>query len=271
MSSVHTEHWIQEDIPRDKPNAARIYDYVLGGYHNFEADRKIAEKMHVIYPDMRLAAQVNRAFLRRAVNLVVEQGIDQILDLGSGIPTVGNVHQVAQKANPRTHVAYVDIDPVAVAHSRTMLRDNPLATAIRADVRSVDEILTHPEVADLLDLDRPISLLFIAVLHYLLDDQEAFDTVQAFLGAVASGSYLVIAHSATQEDMPEQQELRKIFGQASSTRSRTRDEIQRFFEGCDLVEPGLVPTPLWRPEAMDDAMIDQPHRAFTLAGVARKP
>jgi hypothetical protein len=152
-----------------------------------------------------------------------------------------------------------------------MLRDNPLATAIRADVRSVDEILTHPEVTDLLDLDRPIGLLLIAILHYLLDDREALDTVKELFSAITSGSYLVIAHSATQEDIPEQQELRRIFGQASSTRARSRDEILRFFEGCDLVEPGLVLTPLWRPEATDDAMIDQPHRAFTVAGVARKP
>jgi len=140
---MNTDTWTPDDVLADKPNASRMYDYLLGGYHNFEIDRLAAKKVLEFYPDMRLAAYACRAFLRRVVNFLVEQGIDQFLDIGSGIPTVGNVHEVAQKANPAARVVYVDIDPVAVAHSRAMLKDNPNATAIRADARQQDQIINH--------------------------------------------------------------------------------------------------------------------------------
>ena len=139
---MSSEVWIPEGIPLDRSSAARIYDFLLGGGHNFEADRRIAARMLEVYPEMRLAVQLNRAFLRRAVHFLVEQGIEQILDLGSGIPTVGNVHQVAQAANPVTRVVYVDIDPVAVAYSKAMLKGNARATAIRADLRYPEAILS---------------------------------------------------------------------------------------------------------------------------------
>jgi hypothetical protein len=267
---MEKEPWIPQEIPLDQPSPARIYDYLLGGYHNFAIDRQIADKMVAIDPEMRLGAQANRAFLRRAVSFVMEQGIDQILDLGSGIPTVGNVHEEAQAINPEARVVYVDIDPVAVSHSNVILKDNPLATAIQADVRDSKLILGHEKVRALLNLDQPLAVLMIAVLHYVVDDAEAHTAVRDTLNAIAPGSYLVIAHATTEYEPPGLQKLRQVFGQASTAKRRSRAEIETFFEGGDMMEPGLVWTPLWRPEDANDLLVDQPHRAFTLAGVICK-
>lgn len=267
---VGNQGWIPEGVPLEKPSAARIYDCMLGGYHNFEADRAVADKMIGVFPEIRLSAQVNRAFLRRAVTYIVEQGIDQILDLGSGIPTLGNVHEVAQAINPAARVVYVDIDPVAVAHSRAMLEDNAFATAIRADVREPELILENPEVRERLDFQRPVGLLLVTVLHYIREDQEAYGVVRTLGKALVSGSCIVIAHSAQEFDPPERLRLRELFGMASTTVSRSREQILRFFDGYELVEPGLVYTPLWRPESADDLLIDRPERGFTRAGVAWK-
>jgi hypothetical protein len=268
---MREEEWIPETIALDRPNVARIYDRLLGGYHNFEVDRAVADQMVAIYPDMRLAAQANRAFLRRAVTYVVEQGINQIVDLGSGIPTVGNVHEVAQAANADVRVVYVDVDPVAVAHSKAMLEDNPLAVAIRADVREPEAILDSEQVKELIDFDQPLAVLFVAVLHYVLDDDVGLDVVRAFSEVMVPGSYTAIAHTYDGFSPPQLQELGRLFGTAAASRRRSRKRIARLFEGFELVEPGLVYTPLWRPEGQDDVLLDQPHRALTLAGVARKP
>ncbi|MEJ2211651.1 MAG: SAM-dependent methyltransferase [Anaerolineae bacterium] len=189
------ERWIPPEIPLDKPNPARIYDYLLGGYHNFEQDRAVAEQMVQIYPDLFLTAQVNRSFLRRAVTFLLAQGIDQFLDIGSGIPTMGNVHEVAQAANPEAHVVYVDVEPVAVAHGRTMLAGNERAAAIRADVREPEAILAHPEVKRLLDFERPVGLLMVALLHYVIDDAVAYRAVERLRRAMAPGSYMALAHT----------------------------------------------------------------------------
>jgi SAM-dependent methyltransferase len=262
--------WGREGVPLDRPSAARIYDWLLGGYHNFEADRAIGEKMVDVCPDVRLAALVNRAFLRRAVNLIMEEGIEQILDLGSGIPTVGNVHEAARAVNPAARVVYVDIDPVAVTHGRAMLADDDRTTIIRADVRQPDAILSHPEVRGLLDFDRPLGLLLVTILHYVVDDKEASKVVHGFGGALAAGSLMAIAHSASECEVPEMTRLGELFGKASRTVTRSTDRIERFFEGFELIEPGLVLTPLWRPEGPDDLLLAEPQRGFTVAGVGRK-
>jgi len=267
---VSSEGWIPEGIAVDRPNAARIYDCLLGGYHNFAIDRQVTEKMVAVYPDLELSAQENRKFLRRTVEFVVGQGIDQILDLGSGIPTLGNVHEAAQAINPDVRVVYVDIDPVAVAHSNAMLVDNPLATAIQMDVRQAEAILNHEEVNRLLDLSRPLAILFITVLHYVVDDREAFDTLDTYVAAAAKGSYVVISHASTEWTPPERTRLQELFGSATATKPRPRDAILQFFDGLELLEPGLVWTPQWRSEGPDDELLSQPERAFTQGGVARK-
>jgi len=263
--------WGREEVPLDRPSAARIYDWFLGGYHNFEVDRAIGAKMLEASPDLRPGALANRAFLRRAVRLMMEQGIEQILDLGSGIPTVGNVHEVARAVNLEARVVYVDIDPVAVTHGRAMLAGDDRATVIRADVRQPEAILTHPEVRNLLDLERPLGLLQVAVLQYIVDDGEAFQVVRTFAGALAPGSHMAITHSPSEIEMPGDARLRELFGTASSRKKRPMAQIARFFQGFELVEPGLVLTPLWRPEGPDDLLLAEPERAFTVAGVGRKP
>ena len=254
----------------DKPSAARIYDYLLGGFHNFAIDRAIVDSMLQVQPDLRLGAQANRAFLRRAVRFLVGQGVEQFLDLGSGIPTVGNVHQVAQAINPRVRVVYVDIDPIAVRHSLSLLDGNDRASALLADIRQPDAILASPEVAGLLDLRRPLGLLAVSVLHYVSDDGKAYEAMAILRDALAAGSYVCVAHSSSDANVSEREKLKGLFGKASQAISRPRVQIERFFEGLELVKPGLVYAPLWRPESPEDLLLDEPWRAFTLAGVARK-
>jgi hypothetical protein len=268
---MYESSWVPQEIPVDRPSAARVYDYLLGGYHNFENDRTIADRLTQIYPEIRLAAQVNRGFLRRAVRFFLAQGIDQFLDIGSGIPTVGNVHEVAQAVNPAAHVVYDDIDPVAVGHSRAILTGNQNAIAMQGDVREPDVILDLPEVQNLIDLSRPVGLLLVSVLHYVLDDELAYRAVRILRDSLAPGSYLAIAHTtpATQPAEVEDQ-LDEAFRSASDTRNRTREQLLRFFEGWQLIEPGLVYTPLWHPEGPDDALLSEPSRGLTMAAVAHK-
>lgn len=267
------EKWIPPEIPLDKPNAARIYDYFLGGYHNFAQDRAVADQLEKLFPDMFLSAQANRAFLRRAIAYLSGQGIDQFLDIGSGIPTMGNVHEVAQGINPNARVVYVDVDPVAVAHCQTMLMGNERAVAVQADIREPESILGHSAVRRLLDFERPMGLLTVAVLHYVVDADVAFRSADRLRQALAPGSYLVLAHpvevkSALGEEKQEQ--LLDVFRSASDTVLRTPDQIRGFFGDWVLIEPGLVLTPLWRPDGPDDVLLDEPERSFMLAGVAHK-
>jgi len=269
---VDTRTWAPDEIPVDRPNAARIYDYYLGGYHNFESDRLAADRLVETNPDVRLASWVNRAFLRRCVRFLVEQGIDQFLDIGSGIPTVGNVHEIAQAADPSACVAYVDVDPVAVAHSQAILRGNPNAAAIRADARQPDQILAHAEVQRLLDWSKPVAVLFVMVLHLLPDDDQAHRAVATLRDALAAGSYVAISHPSYDDAPPNLlQQINKLTDTAASRyQYRTLVKIRRFFDGLDLVEPGLVHTPLWRPESAQDLLANEPQRAFCFAGVGLK-
>ena len=264
--------WIPDEIPLDKPNAARMYDYFLGGYHNFEADRVIAEKIYQVYPDIGLSGQVCRANLRRTINFLIEQGIDQFLDIGSGIPTVGNVHEVAQKANPAARIIYVDIDPVAVAHCKAMLEDNPNATAISGDVGQPEQILNHAEVKRLLDLSKPVAVLLFSVLHYVLDTDQAYRAVRTLRDVVTPGSYIAIQYFSTEGGPPGVvEQMQKLLADSIPTVALTRADILKFFDGLEMVEPGLVYPSLWRPEGPDDLWLDQPNRCLGFAGVGRKP
>jgi len=265
--------WVTDDIQMDKPNVARIYDCLLGGYHNFEIDRLAVKKLVEIFPTSASTAHVCRGFLRRVVSFLAGQGIDQFLDIGSGIPTLGNVHEVAQKANPDARIVYVDIDPVAVAHSQAMLKDNPNATAIWGDVGQPDQILDHAEVKNLLDFSRPVALLLLLVLHAIWDNEEAYGAMRTLRDKLAPGSYIAVAHGTYDDTPPEIMERMKKVSASTSipTRSRTWAQIQRFFDGLELVEPGLVRPPLWRPEGPDDILLDQPKQVFIFGGVGYKP
>lgn len=254
------------------PSAARMYDYYLGGHHNLAIDREAAEQAIAIYPEFPLIMQANRAFLRRAVVYLAEQGITRFLDIGSGIPTVGNVHQIAHKINPAARVVYVDIDPVAVAHSGAMLEADPTSTIIEGDLRKPDTILEHPAVRDLLGAGEPVGLILAFVLHFVIDDAQARTVVARLRDGLPPQSYVVISHG-TAERMPADvfEQLVRLYRSTSQpVRIRTRAEIEPFFEGVQLVEPGLTYVPLWRPEDKSDLLLDRPEVSGGFAGVARK-
>lgn len=250
-----------------------MYDYLLGGSHNFPADRETAERAVAVNPDMRQIVWANRAYLRRAVRYLLDQGIDQFLDIGAGLATAGNVHELVQSVNPAARVVYVDIDPIALHLNLAILEDTPLATAVQADARRSEEILSHPQVRGLLDFDRPVAVLLLALLQFLTDDTEAYATVRTLRAAISSGSYLAISHG-TYEDMSREvmADVERLTATtANPHKARRRDQIVPFFDGLDLIEPGLVHTPLWRPESPDDILLDHPERSAYLAGVGRKP
>jgi len=262
---------------RKAATSARIYDYFLGGIHNFAADREAARAITSMFPITPVAAKTNRAFLRRSVRYLTGQGIRQFLDIGSGIPTVGNVHEVVQGSTPDGRVAYVDIDPVAVAESLDILDGNAHATAIRGDVRDPQAILGHPKVKAFLEFGQPIGLLLVAVMHFVPDDDEAYESVTQLLSALAPGSYLVMSHGlqvpVDKMDEPDILATHEVYRRqtTSQLKLRTREEFTRFFDGTRLVEPGVVWVPQWRPAPDDPAdFADDPAGCAMLAAVGVK-
>jgi trans-aconitate methyltransferase len=228
-----------------------MYDYFLGGIHNFPADQAACRKVMEQFPRMPEVARENRAFLRRAVTALVDSGMRQFLDLGSGIPTEGNVHEIAQGRDPKSRVVYVDIDPVAVAESLEILDGNRLATAIRADMRDPRGVLEHPQVRKLLDFRRPIGVLLAAVLHFVPDDDEAYDVVTQLVAALPPGSYLAVSHVAAETFLPESAQLKAakdVYQKQTATPAtpRSQAEVARFFTGLELLEPGVVWMHEWR-------------------------
>ena len=264
--------WAPRSIDISVPSVSRIYDYYLGGSHNFEVDREAARKAMEFMPGLPKIMQANRAFMRRAVRFAVDEGITQFLDIGSGIPTFGNVHEVAQKASAEAHVVYVDHDPVAVAHSEAVLAGNDGADVVAADLRKPQDILSSSAVERLIDLNRPVALLLVAILHFVEDEDDPYAAVAELRDALPPGSMLVLTH-ASYEGIPLPEERAKgtvdVYKDIRNPLiMRSRDEIARFFEGYDMVEPGLVAMPHWRP---DTAPEDEDPYAFSgFAGVGRK-
>jgi SAM-dependent methyltransferase len=269
-AAVERPKWAPEGVSLDTPSPARVYDYLLGGSHNSAADREFARQVLEEIPDAAAGARANRAFLYRAVRFLVDSGIRQLLDLGSGIPTAGNVHDVAQRAAPDARIVYVDIDPVAVAHSRTLLAGNDRADVVRADLRNPDQILASPQVRELFDLDQPVGLLMVAILHVIPDADDPAGLVARFRDAVAPGSYLAIGHGTNdirQADTAKMEELSRRLPTPLTLRSH--QQISRFFDGFDLVEPGLVWVPAWRPDPGDQPD-PNPDWTANYGGVGRK-
>jgi len=262
--------WVSSEVDLTRPSAARVYDYYLGGSHNLEVDRRMAREAISLWPDLPMIMQSNRAFLRRAVRYAAAQGITQFLDVGSGIPTAGNVHEIAQQANPQARVVYVDNDPVAVSHSRAILAGDERTVVVHADLREADGLLTDPLVAGTIDLDRPVAVLMVAVLHFVPDADDPFGAVSQVRARLARGSYLVLSH-ASAEGRPEVAGSHRDLYRRTSTpmTMRSRAEIVRFFDGFELVDPGLVWLPLWRPDRADRADLP-PERTTGFAGVGRK-
>ncbi|GAA3729411.1 SAM-dependent methyltransferase [Plantactinospora mayteni] len=261
--------WAPEGIDLSKASVARAYDYWLGGSHNFAIDREFARQAIAAVPDLRMVARANREFLHRAVRFMIDMGIRQFLDIGSGIPTVGNVHEIAQKVVPDARVVYVDIDPVAVAHSEQILSGNEFATAIQEDLRRPEVILDHPATRALLDLDQPVGLLLASVVHAIPDEDDPYGILNRLRAALCPGSYLAISHVTTDSRPQEMGEGARLSGRTTTpVTARTRAQVERFFEGLELIEPGVVWSPLWRPESPEDVG-DHPERMSFYVGVGR--
>jgi SAM-dependent methyltransferase len=266
---VPPDEWVPAGIDTERPSAARIYDYFLGGAHNFEVDRQVAEQLLAVHPEIAAMAQANRAFLRRAVEFLVDAGIRQFLDIGSGVPTVGHVHEIAQGAAPESRVAFVDIDPVAVAHSQLILEGNDRTAVIQEDIRKPEQILNHAEVQGLLDFDRPVAVLLVSLLHFVPDSDDLSSILSHLTRPLTSGSYLVISHG-TEDERDDEAEGKEIYRRGGiEVTTRSREQVEALFDGWDLVEPGVVWVPQWRPDSPEDVG-DHPASSGVYAGVGRK-
>lgn len=246
--------WAGESTDIERPSVARMYDYYLGGSHNFAVDREAARRVLAAAPEMPLIAQANRAFLRRAVRFMVDEGVRQFLDIGSGIPTAGNVHEIAQRLDPGCRVVYVDIDPVAVEHSRQILAGADGAAVIQEDLRRPDRLLDNPDLRKLIDLGQPVGVMVLAVLHFIPDSADPAGILSTLRGALAPGSYLALSHGSAEGWEEETAPVESVYRQVDNAlHLRSRAAVARFFDGFDLVEPGLVWGSEWRPESPDHA------------------
>ncbi|WP_206788397.1 SAM-dependent methyltransferase [Amycolatopsis sp. MtRt-6] len=273
MTQHQEEEWVPPGIDTTKPSSSRTYDYLLGGAHNFQADRDAAEQAEKIMPGIRDVARLNRAFLGRVVRTLMGLGIRQFLDIGSGIPTVGNVHQIAGEIDPRCRVVYVDRDPIAVAHSKMLLRASENATIAHADFTDPDGILAHPEVRRLLDFDAPVGLLTIAMLHWIPDADDPHALLARYRDHVAPGSYLAISHLVSDQDSDRINSAVGTFNQArghDQATTRSYKEVETMFGDFELIEPGLVGCALWRPGGPGDISDDPYTNTQLYGGVARK-
>jgi SAM-dependent methyltransferase len=262
--------WVPEGLDITRPSAARMYDYLLGGGHNFEADRRLAARVSGAHPGCRDIARLNRAFLRRAILEMMSVGVRQFLDIGSGIPTVGNVHEIAQRVDPQVRVVYVDHEPVAVAHCELILEDNEHAGAVQADLRDPDSILTAPVTRQLLDFDQPIGLLMVCVVHFIPDDADPVGLLGQFRDALAPGSHLALSHLTADSAAAEMTALVEVMRSSKDPiHPRSRAEITKLFTGFELLDPGVVSVADWRPRSAGDGG-ELPERDQVLAGVGVK-
>ncbi|MBX7268438.1 SAM-dependent methyltransferase [Micromonospora sp. Llam7] len=260
---------LPDEIDLSRPSAARVYDYFLGGAHNFEIDRQLAEQIAAMTPNLPATMRAGREFLRRAVRTLLDAGIDQFLDIGSGIPTVGNVHEVARAANPKARVVYVDIDPVAVAHSRELLAGDDLTGVVHGDLRDPQRILAEARGAKLLDFDRPLGILLAGVVHFVPDADGPGDILAILRAAAAPRSHLVVSHSTFEDQPQEMLDAQRLSARtATEITLRSRAEITGFFGDWTILEPGVVHMELWRPDAPAEAAAGAP-RFGAFGGVAR--
>ena len=260
-----------DDIDTSIPHEARVYDYLLGGKDNYAVDRAVGDQILQVTPQMPVWAKHNRAFLNRAVGFVARQGIDQFLDIGTGLPTVANTHEAAHQANPDARVVYVDYDPIVLAHAQALLDPGGSTAYIESDLRDPARLLA--EAGKFLDLSRPTAIMLVAILHHIRDDEAPEKHVRALLDAVPVGSYLVLSH-ATYDflDPDAARALRDVLDNSPMTfRARTRDEVKRaFLTGLEVVDPGVVATTDWWIEPGDIGTAPDATRAGHWAVVARK-
>jgi O-methyltransferase involved in polyketide biosynthesis len=257
--------WIPKDVDLTRPSAARTYDFLLGGAHNFASDRDLGRRIIERVPDVKECAVANRTFLRRAVQHCLDQGITQFLDIGSGIPTSGNVHEIARDAR----VVYVDNEPVAVAHSQSLLQDNDRATIVRADLRNTDEVLC-PEALALLDLDQPVAVMMVALLHFVPDSEHPEEILRSYYERMAPGSYLALSH-ATGDVYPERiGAVIDLYAESTNPLlQRSCGEVEALLADFELVDPGVAHVPEWHPDSPED-IGDDPARSLVYGCVGRK-
>ncbi|WP_232668212.1 SAM-dependent methyltransferase [Pseudonocardia sp. TRM90224] len=264
----------ERDLHTDRAHGARIYDYILGGKDNYAMDRAVAEASLEVWPALRVHMRANRTFMHRVGRyLAAECGIRQFLDIGTGIPTQPNLHEVVQAIEPASRVVYADNDPIVLAHARALMRSTPegATTYINADMRDPSGILGAPELAETLDLSEPVALLVIAMVHFIEDDDEALRVVREVVDALPSGSYFA-ASIATGDFAPEP--LARVQAQyrahGETLTFRTKAQAERFFDGLELVEPGVVQIHKWHPDPNELRTIDDADIAL-YGGIARKP
>jgi S-adenosyl methyltransferase len=265
--------WLPPEINTGTAHSARVYDYWLGGKDNFAADRQVGDEIMAAIPSAPLLARENRAFLRRAVRyLAKEAGIRQFLDIGTGIPTAGNTHEVAQAVAPDSRVVYVDNDPIVLAHARALMDCGPAgATAfIQADLRQPGKILADPELHRIVDMDKPVALMLIAILHFFTDGDGPQDIVASLVDALPPGSYLTVTNLTADFMDPEQAAKATEAGQRGGITyvPRSEAEVAAFCTGLDLVDPGVVPMQAWHP---DGGATTGQHGPTSYVAMARKP
>jgi hypothetical protein len=269
-TSSDSDDWRTTFRP-DIPSPARIYDYLLGGKDNYPADRQAGDEIAAHLPNIRQAFAWNRTFLRRAVRFLVnEAGIGQLIDIGTGLPAGGNVHEVARDANPATRIVYVDNDPVVLAHGRALLHGVPNTAILEHDLRAPAEILADPELRRLIDFGEPVAILLVAVLHFISDADDPSGIISQLLAPFPAGSYVALSH-ATADGTPAINDAAKVYDEATAqAHVRRRDDVLALVRGLDLVEPGMVWTPQWHPEPGAEVP-PHPEDFFFYALVARKP
>jgi S-adenosyl methyltransferase len=254
-----------------RPHMARVYDYMLGGTSNFAADRAAGDQIVAAMPDVQVGVRAQRAVLGRVVRYLAGQaGIRQFLDIGSGLPTADNVHQIAQRANPAARVAYVDNDPLVLAQATGLVAGDPATIVVAGDLRDPGAIVTSPELRAHLDFSQPAGLLLCGILHYIPDDGDPAGLVAALGQALPAGSYLFIQHLLASEDAAHAGVQAAMQAGLGSVRFRNRAEVARMFAGFELIEPGLVLVPQWRPDPGTLSERDWPVLRLACAGLGRK-
>jgi hypothetical protein len=265
---VERPGWAPAELDLDRPNAARMYDFYLGGSHNFAVDRTLASTVLDLWPDMPRAMQANRAFLRRAVRFLADQGVHQFLDIGSGIPTVGNVHEVAQESAAGARVVYVDTDPIAVTHSRALLAGDDLTVVVQADGREPEALLASPEVTGHVDLGQPVGLLMVAFLHFVPDEGDPRGIIERYARLLPPGSWFVMSHGST-DGFDDGDQMEELYRRTPTPVTlRTKADLEAMLAGVDLVEPGVVFITGWRPDAGEEDESD-PSWVSTYGAVGR--
>lgn len=275
MTETQSSAALPTEIDTDIPHEARVYDYWLGGKDNYPADRALGDAIAGHIPTIKTMARANRAFLARSVRyLVAEAGITQFLDIGTGIPTAGNTHEVAQRLAPDARVVYVDKDPIVLAHARALMSSTPSGRTrfLHADLRDPGSILDDPALRETLDLDQPVAIMLVAIMMYFRDEDRPGDIITALLDAVPAGSHLVITHP-TADFNPEAMAGVAASAEASGItfHPRSHAETAELFTGTDLIAPGVVPVAAWRPDLTDGPTpVGDTDSAWYWAGVARK-